>query len=85
VDRVLLSLHLAGDGPGGGPAPDVGAALVDVGGVGEQVGHAAERALLADGQLEGCHPGPEPVAQLLEGAVEAGPLAVELVHEDDAG
>ena len=38
--------------------------------------------LRADRQLERRHAGPEAVAQLVERALEAGPLAVELVDED---
>ena len=37
------------------------------------------------GQLERRDARAEPVAQLVEGALEAGPLAVELVDEDHAG
>jgi hypothetical protein len=80
VDLVLELLHVVGDGFGAGHP-----ALVDVGGVGEQVGDAPEAGLLPDGQLQRGDAGAEPVAQLGQGGVVAGPLAVELVDEDHAG
>ena len=61
------------------------AAVVEPGGVGEQVGDAPEVGFRPDGQLEGRDAGAEPVAQLVEGALEVGPLAVELVDEDHPG
>ena len=79
VDLVLELLHLVGDGLGAGDA-----ALVDVGGVGEQVGDAPEPGLLADRQLERCDARAEPLAQLGQRGVEAGALAVELVDEHHA-
>ena len=81
VAHLVLALgHVVGDLALGGLAP-----LVEHGAVGEQVGDAPEARLLADGQLEGRHAGPELVAELVEGAVEAGPLPVELVDEEHAG
>ena len=82
VHLVLERLHLIGDRSGGVPAR---AAVVEERRVGEQVGDAVEVGLLADGQLERGHPGAEPVAELVEGAGERGPLAVELVDEHHAG
>jgi hypothetical protein len=80
VDLVLEVLELGGDLLGVG-----GAVLVDLGGVGEDVGHAPERGLRPDGQLQRRDVGAEALADLLEGALEAGPLPVELVHEDQVG
>ena len=80
VDLVLERLHVVGDGLGVGHAADV-----DVGRVGEQVGDAPELGLGADRQLERRDAGAEPVPQLVEGPLEAGPLPVELVDEDHAG
>ena len=80
VHLVLELLHVVGDRLGVRDA-----ALVEVGGVGEEVGDAAEVGLGADRQLERRDAGAEPVAQLVEGALEAGPLAVELVDEDHPG
>ena len=61
------------------------AAVVEVGGVGQQIGDAAERRLLTDRQLERRDARAESVAQLLERALEARPFAVELVDEHHAG
>ena len=77
VHLVLERLHVVGDRLGVGDA-----ALVEVGGVGEQVGDAVEVRLRADRQLERRHARAEPVAELVERALEARPLAVELVDED---
>ncbi len=77
VHLVLQRLHVVRDRLGVGDA-----ALVDVRGVGEEVGDATEVRLRADRQLQRCHAGSEPVAELVERALEAGPLAVELVDED---
>ena len=64
----------------------VGAVLgVDEGLVGEQVGDAVKSASSAEGQLERRDAGAEAVAQLVERALEVGPLAVELVDEHHAG
>ena len=80
VDLVLERLHVVGHLAVGG-----GAAVVEPGGVGEQVGDAAEVRLLADRELERGDAGPEAVAQLVEGPLEVGPLPVELVDEHHAG
>ena len=80
VHLVLELLHVVGDRLGVGDA-----ALVEVRGVGEEVGDAAEVGLGADRQLQRCDARAQPVAQLVEGALEAGPLAVELVDEDHPG
>ena len=77
VHLVLERLHVVGDRLGVRDA-----ALVEVGGVGEEVGDAAEVGLGADRQLERRDAGAEPVAELVERALEAGALAVELVDED---
>ena len=53
--------------------------------VGEEVGDAAEAGLLAHGQLEGRDAGAEALLERGQGAVEAGPLAVELVDEHQRG
>ena len=60
------------------------AAVVEVRGVGQEVGDAAERGLLADRQLERRDAGAEPVADLVERALEVGALTVELVDEHHA-
>ncbi len=44
-----------------------------------------EVGLVPDGQLDRRHAGPEGLADLGQGAVEVGPLAVELVDDDDPG
>ncbi len=80
MDAVLPLLHLLGD-----LALLAVAGVVHKGGVGEQVGDAVERRLLADGQLERRDAGAEAVAQLFERAVEGGALLVELVDEDHPG
>ena len=49
--------------------------------VGEHVGDAVEVLLLAERQLEGHEAGAEPRLQLVEDAVEVGPLLVLLVDE----
>ena len=63
----------------------VRAALVEEALVGEQVGDAAERGFFTDRQLERGDARAELGAQLLERALEAGALTIELVHEDHAG
>ena len=63
----------------------VRAALVEEAFVGQQVGDAAERGFLADRELERGDARAELATQLLEGALEAGPLTIELVHEDHPG
>ena len=65
-------------------APDPVVA-VDVGGVAQKIDDAAELGLFADRQLERCDAGAEQRAQLVERAIEAGALTVELVDEDHAG
>ncbi len=80
VDLVLERLHVVGDGLGVGHP-----ALVDVRGVGEQVGDAPEPGLLPDGQLQRRDAGAQPVAQLGQRGVVVGALAVELVDEHHAG
>ena len=68
-----------------GISPSVcGAALVDERLVGEQIRDAAEGGLFPDRQLERRDAGAELRPQLLERALEAGALTVELVHEDHA-
>src|SRR3546814_7075081 len=61
------------------------ASLVDVGRVGEQVGEPGEPALRPDRQLDRRDPGAEPLTQLVQRALEAGPLAVELVDDHHPG
>ena len=51
----------------------------------EQVGHAVERRLLADGQLEGSEARAERGPELVQHPVEVGPFLVLLVDEDHAG
>ena len=80
VDLMLERLHLRRDLALGGLAR-----LIGDGGVGEQVGHAAKRRLLPDGELEGCHARAEHGPQLVQSALERGPLPVQLVDEDHAG
>ncbi len=60
------------------------AAVVEVRRVAEEIGDAVERGLLADRQLERCDAGAELLAQLVERALEARALSVELVDEDHA-
>ena len=57
---------------------------IEIGLLVKQVGDPAELVLLTDGQLEGRDLGAERRHQLVEGALEIGALAVELVHEDRA-
>ena len=85
LDQVVVDLCSSASMSSGMSLGAGAAALVDVGGVGEQVGDAPEARLLADRQLEGGDAGAEPIPQLVEGAVEAGPLPVELVDEHHAG
>ena len=77
---VLACLHVVGD-----LAVDRRAGVVGDRRVGEQIGHAPERGLLADRQLQRRDTGAEHVTQLVERPVEAGPLAIELVDEDHPG
>ena len=67
VHLVLEGLHLVRDRLGVRDA-----SLVEVGGVGEEVGDALELRLGADGQLERGHARAEPIAELVERAFEAG-------------
>ena len=84
-DQLLAHLVLGGgEVVGNGPALGL-AAFVDDGGVGEEVGDPPEAGLLTHGELEGGDPGSEAVAQRAQGAVEAGPLPVELVDEHQSG
>ena len=92
VHRVLLVDQVVGDGalvPGGRHgAVDGGAGglRVVVGGrVVEQVDDAVEVGLVADRQLDRRHAGAEGLADLLQRAVEVGPLPVQLVDDDDPG
>ena len=92
VHGVLLVDEVLGDGPlvagGGNGAVDGragGGGLVVGGGVVEQVDDAVEVGLVADGELDRRHAGPEGLADLGQRAVEVGPLAVELVDHDDPG
>ena len=80
VDLGLLILHLGRD-------VDFlcGAAVVDVGLVGEQVGDAMEAGAVADGQFQRGDARAESVLQLGEDVLEAGVLPVKLVHEHDTG
>ncbi len=80
VDGVLLHLHLGRDRSLGGGAVDVVHRVVV-----EQLDHPVEVGLLADGELQRRDAGAELVLELVEGARERRPLAVELVHEHGAG
>ena len=81
VDLVLLRGHVLWDGAACSCARR---AVVGDGFVGDEVDHAAERRLFSDRELERRNAGAEPLLELVEGAGERGPLAVELVHEDGA-
>ena len=77
VHLVLLLLHLGGD------LRRVGhTAVVEVGGVGEQIRDATKLGLRADRQLQRRDASAEPFTQLVESSFEAGSLPVELVDED---
>ena len=85
LDEVVVDLVLEVGELVGHLAVRRRAAVVEERRVGQEVGDAAERGLLADRQLERRDAGAEPVAELVERALEVGALPVELVDEHHAG
>jgi len=85
VHRVFGGGQLVGDGALDAGDRRAGVGFVEGGGVVEEVDDPAETRLGPDGELDRGDAGAEGLADVGQGAVEVGALAVELVDDDHPG